>query len=80
MYYSYLLLSDNERCISINKEEALKIELNLNLSKKARLWSNIGDILYKFSIDDTCATIMPPSNTLYVTKIQFNYLLNFLCM
>ena len=72
--YSYLVLSDNERYISINKEEALKIELSLNLSKKGRIWSNIGDILYKFSINDC------DLKTLYVTEIQFNYLLNFLCM
>ena len=34
----------------LNKQEALSLELKLNISKYGEEWSKLGDILYKYSI------------------------------
>jgi len=42
--------SDAEKKITINKKEALMLELKLNKSEYGKNWRNIGDLLYDFSI------------------------------
>ena len=45
-----LTITDGSRTLSISKKQANKIELLLNKSKYSKVWGNIGDVLYNFSI------------------------------
>ena len=45
-----LTITDGSRILSITKVQANKIELLLNKSKYSKVWGNIGDVLYNFSI------------------------------
>lgn len=50
---THILLSDggDKNRMSLNKHQALQMELALNLSEYGKTWSDIGDKLYNFSID-----------------------------
>ena len=62
-----LTIKNGDRSFQINKQEANRLELKLNISKYGNEWSHIGDILYKFSIGALIAVIP-------VNAEQYDYL------
>ena len=59
-----LTIKNGDRSFQVNKQEACRLELKLNISKYGHEWSHIGDILYKFSIGGGISVI-PMSNEQY---------------
>jgi len=57
--------------LKLTIKQALDMELELNLSKYATAWYNIGDHLYNFHVGKT-------EDDLFVTTEQFNVLVSFL--
>ena len=62
-----LTITDGSRILSITKAQANKIELLLNKSKYSKVWGNIGDVLYNFSIGKDI-------NDLIIQSVQFDIL------
>ena len=58
--------------IKINKTQALKLELELNVSEYAKKWIELGDHLYNFHVDKEC------KNEIIVSQEQFNFINNIL--
>lgn len=67
-----LLIDTLDNSFSVTRQEALKLELSLNLSKYGKEWKHIGDKLYCFYTGDT------NENKILLTPYQFNYLINLL--
>ena len=44
-------LNNTDQYFYIDKDNALKLEVAFNLTEKGKDWSELGDILYNFSID-----------------------------
>jgi hypothetical protein len=52
-----ITISDNLQSFSLNKRDAINLELKLNVTKYGRVWRPIGDALYNYGIsDDTVET------------------------
>ena len=52
-----LTITDNiESIIISNRDDAIDLELKLNVTSKGRLWSNIGDTLYNFTLNHLVIT------------------------
>ena len=60
------LKDENGNSLELSKDEALQLELKLNLTKHGHEWSHIGDFLYKFSVKNS------DKNVLIITSEQFN--------
>lgn len=63
-----LEITDGMRVFAINKKQANDLELKLNISYYGGGWSDIGDILFDFSMGRHCV----PS--IRVFKEQYNFL------
>lgn len=66
-----IIITDTINTLIIVGEQILKLELALNLSKFGKIWKYIGDHLYMFY---TKNGITEPSNYLYVSPEQFDFL------
>ena len=58
----------DSQSISLNSEEALSMELKLNVTTKGHIWKEIGDYLFDFHTGKTDNTIH------HITLEQFNFL------
>ena len=68
---THILLNSEKNQISLNKNQALQMELALNLSTYAKTWSDIGDKLYNFSTGNM-------DDNIIVTDQQYQVLLKLL--
>lgn len=62
-----LILENENKTLHINKGQALKIELRINLLLNKNHWRELGDILYNFH-----ALNKKPNTTPQITNEQFN--------
>ena len=42
-----LLITDDKRSIKLTQKESIDLELKLNVSAYGKMWTHIGDMLYK---------------------------------
>ena len=61
------LYTERDLLMTITQEQALRIELKLNLSPEGKLWRELGDTLYEFHTRQT-------PTRLCVTPAQFNFI------
>lgn len=62
-----LTIQNGNKMLHINKSQALKIELRINLLINKNHWRVLGDVLYNFH-----ALNKKPNTTLQITNEQFN--------
>jgi hypothetical protein len=63
-----LTITDGVQSIKVKKEEAIRMELNLNKSKYKREWIHLGDILFEFGSNKKDISVLT------VTTEQFLFL------
>jgi len=61
------LYTERDTSLVVTQEQALRIELELNLLPEGRLWRELGDTLYKFHTQQT-------PNRFYVTPEQLAFI------
>ena len=64
----YLIITDGTQSIKVNRKDAIRMELKLNVSQHKRSWIDIGDALFEY------ASKKDGSMTLKVTEEQFVFL------
>lgn len=62
-------LTDGDTSIKLNPQEAIALELKLNVSSKGHEWRHIGDSLFDFGSKKSSA-----QNFVSVSKEQMNFL------
>jgi len=68
-YFIKIINNENSKdYISLNKKEALALELKLNVTKNAKEWSYIGDLLFNFQ------AFANENDELIVSQEQIDYL------
>jgi hypothetical protein len=63
-----LTVTDGVQLIKVKKEEAIRMELNLNKSKHKREWIHLGDALFEFGSNKKDISVLT------VTTEQFLFL------
>ena len=64
-----IVVTDGNSSIQLDKQQAIDLELKLNVSSKGHKWRHIGDELYKFG------TANKEAENLLVTQEQFEFIL-----
>ena len=64
----YLIITDGVQSIKVNRKDAIRMELKLNVSQYKRSWIDIGDALFEYGSKNN------GSVTLKVTEEQFVFL------
>ena len=64
----YLIITDGTQSIKVNRKDAIRMELKLNVSQHKRSWIDIGDALFEYG------SKKDGSMTLKVTEEQFVFL------
>lgn len=64
----YLIITDGDSSIKVNRGDAIRMELKLNISEHKRSWIDIGDALFDFG------SKKDGSKVLKVTEEQFKFL------
>ena len=64
----YLIITDGTQSIKVNRKDAIRMELKLNVSQHKRSWIDIGDALFEYG------SKKDGSITLKVTEEQFVFL------
>jgi hypothetical protein len=64
-----LVVTDGERLLKVNRGDAIRMELKLNVSQHKREWIHVGDALFNFGSNKKDA-----STVLEVTREQFLFL------
>ena len=64
----YLIITDGAQSIKVNRKDAIRMELKLNVSQYKRSWIDIGDALFEYGSKNK------GSITLKVTEEQFVFL------
>jgi hypothetical protein len=64
----YLIITDGAQSIKVNRKDAIRMELKLNVSQYKRSWIDIGDALFEYGSKNN------GSVTLKVTEEQFIFL------
>jgi hypothetical protein len=64
----YLIITDGAQSIKVNRKDAIRMELKLNVSQHKRSWIDIGDALFEYGSKNN------GSVTLKVTEEQFVFL------
>lgn len=64
----YLIITDGAQSIKVNRKDAIRMELKLNVSQYKRSWIDIGDALFEYGSKNN------GSVTLKVTEEQFVFL------
>lgn len=64
----YLIITDGAQSIKVNRKDAIRMELKLNISQHKRSWIDIGDALFEYGSKNN------GSVTLKVTEEQFVFL------
>ena len=64
----YLIITDGAQSIKVNRKDAIRMELKLNVSQHKRSWIDIGDALFEYGSKNN------GSVTLKVTEEQFIFL------
>ena len=64
----YLIITDGTQSIKVNRKDAIRMELKLNVSQHKRSWIDIGDALFEFG------SKKDGSKVLKVTEEQFKFL------
>ena len=64
----YLIITDGTQSIKVNRKDAIRMELKLNVSQHKRSWIDIGDALFEYGSKNN------GSVTLKVTEEQFVFL------
>jgi hypothetical protein len=64
----YLIITDGAQSIKVNRKDAIRMELKLNVSPYKRSWIDIGDALFEYGSKNN------GSVTLKVTEEQFVFL------
>ena len=64
----YLIITDGAQSIKVNRKDAIRMELKLNVSQHKRSWIDIGDALFEHG------SKKDGSMTLKVTEEQFVFL------
>ena len=64
----YLIITDGDSSIKVNRGDAIRMELKLNVSEHKRSWIDIGDALFEFG------SKKDGSKVLKVTEEQFKFL------
>lgn len=64
----YLIITDGAQSIKVNRKDAIRMELKLNVSQYKRSWIDIGDALFEYGSKNN------GSITLKVTEEQFVFL------
>lgn len=72
----YILISLNNY-IYISPQEAIRLEIELNLSSFSKKWKNLGNILFNWRINTEYYVNNQPSYYL-ISEQQFNWIHNFL--
>lgn len=62
-----LTLQNENKTLHINKSQALKLELRINLLLNKNHWRELGDVLYNFH-----ALNKQPNKPLHITNEKFN--------
>ena len=65
------LYTEGDASLVVTQDQALEIELQLNLLPEGRLWRELGDTLYKFHTK--FHTTQQTPNRCYVTPEQFAF-------
>jgi hypothetical protein len=63
-----LRITDNVHNMQVDINASIGLELKLNVTSKGKVWSAIGDHLFKFGTKKECG------DTLFVTTEQFEFL------
>lgn len=61
-------ISNSDQYFYIDRDNASKLEIAFNLTEKGKEWSNLGDVLYNFSINKDIELNWK------IQKDQFHYL------
>lgn len=69
MSYIIIINETEEDFIKLNNQEAIDLELKLNVTSKKHEWKHIGDVLYNFGANKQDAL-----SEFTVTLIQFEFL------
>ena len=64
-----LIVTTGYESMTLNREEAIMLELCLNVTKVGREWKNIGDELFNFGTNNSNKL-----TKLFVSEIEFNFL------
>ena len=66
---SDLIVTTGYETMSLNREQAIALELCLNVTTVGREWKNIGDALFNFGTNNSNKL-----TKLFVSEIEFNFL------
>ena len=66
---SDLTVTTGYKTMSLNREQAIALELCLNVTTVGREWKNIGDALFNFGTNNS-----DTQTKLFVSEIEFNFL------
>ena len=68
-----LLIADDKRSFKLTQKESIDLELKLNVSAYAKMWTHIGDVLYKHG-----SSFQEEYMELAIGKEEYDFLLKLL--
>ena len=68
-----LLIADDKRSIKLTQKESIDLELKLNVSAYGKMWTHIGDVLYKHG-----SSFQEEYMELAIGKEEYDFLLKLL--
>jgi hypothetical protein len=71
--YPMLLITDDKRSFRLSQKESIDLELKLNVSAYAKMWTHIGDVLYKHG-----SSFQEEYMELAIGKEEYDFLLKLL--
>ena len=69
-----LTIKHDNKLFHVYDKDIFQLEIDLNMSKYGKEWSDIGDYLYKFYVKEDC--LDQPKPLLEVTLEQYTFLLH----
>jgi hypothetical protein len=71
--YPMLLIADDKRSFKLTQKESIDLELKLNVSAHGRMWTHIGDVLFKHG-----SSFTEEYTELVIGKEEYDFLLKLL--
>jgi len=71
--HTMLLIADDKRSFKLTQKESIDLELKLNVSAYGKMWTHIGDVLYKHG-----SSFQEEYMELAIGKEEYDFLLKLL--